>query len=384
MTLIRTIKSIFTYLIDTFFLLLIHKNKAETKRNVIIIRLDAIGDFVLWLSAAKAIRNLYPHKKISLISNQAWKSLATLLPYWDEVIPVDRNKLLANPIYRWKILSMLRSKNCETVIQPTFSREFRLGDSLVRATEALIRIGSFGDLSNILPWQKRISDRWYTRLLSASPEYLMELERNAEFVRNLGLHNFTSTIPSLHKIVELSPTYTIKQPYFIIFPGAQWSGRMWPAEKFSELLIKLTDSYKGTVVVCGSSNEWNLCERVIQRSGKKILNLAGKTSLPELVEIIRNANFLVGNETAGVHIAAAVDTPSVCILGGGHYGRFLPYSASDGIHRVPVPVSYHMNCYNCNWRCTQPHKKNEAVPCISQITVNQVFKAVEKIYSETP
>jgi len=53
--------------------------------------------------------------------------------------------------------------------------------------------------------------------------------------------------------------------------------------------------------------------------------LAGKTTIAQLVELIRNASLLIGNDSAAIHMAAATQTPSVCILGGGHYGRFLPY-----------------------------------------------------------
>jgi len=87
----------------------------------------------------------------------------------------------------------------------------------------------------------------------------------------------------------------------------------------------------------------------------------------------------VGNDTSAVHIAAAVGTPSVCILGGGHYGRFLPYATETDKQVSPIPVTHQMDCFNCNWQCTQPHRKGDAAPCISNIQVNQVFEAIEKI-----
>ncbi len=111
------------------------------------------------------------------------------------------------------------------------------------------------------------------------------------------------------------------------------------------------------------------------------MNLAAKTTLPEFVEVIRRAKILVSNDTAAVHISAAVGTPSVCILGGGHYGRFLPYSLETENSTTPVSVIHKMDCYNCNWICTQPSKKGKAAPCIANIRVEQVLNVVKQILS---
>lgn len=373
--------TIIIFILDGCAMIIVRK---PTYSNGIgIIRIDSIGDFILWLDAAKEFRNLYPNTKITLIANQTWSNLAALLPYWDEVIPVDRKKLTRNPAYRFKTLKQIRSCGFETAIQPVLSREYLRGDSLIRATGASDKIGSIGNLSNMTFWQKKISDKWYSQLIPATTEPLMELQRNAEFIRGLGSRNFTASTPSLSSLVNLDKTLMIKQPYFIIFPGASAPGKLWPVEQFGELLLKLTKSNSGIAVLCGSHKERILCDQIIASSGIKALNMAGKTSLPELVEVIRRAKFLVGNDTSAIHIAAAVGTPSICILGGGHYGRFLPYVIATSKHAAPVPVTYRMDCFNCNWQCTQPHENGTAVPCISNISVNQVLEAIEGIQRKT-
>jgi ADP-heptose:LPS heptosyltransferase len=358
---------------------IIFPRKSVQSNDVVLVRLDNIGDFVLWLDAAKEFRKLYPKRKLTLIANQAWASLALLLPYWDEVIPIDRKKLRRNPIYRWKTLSQLHRLGFDTAIQPTFSREFLLGDSLIRASGATVRIGSAGDLSNMTPLQKRISDRWYTRLIPVSSEPMMELQRNGEFVRGLGLQTFTAGVPMLPRMTALPARLTIELPYFIISPGALWSGRLWPATRFGEVLAKLADSRGWRAILCGSPEERGLCDQVIRSAGREALNIAGETSLPELAEVVRHAAIVIGNDSSVVHIAAAVGTPSVCLLGCGHYGRFMPYE-TDGIDEAaPVPITHWMDCFGCNWRCTQPHQKGMAMPCISRIKVHEVLAAVEGI-----
>jgi len=361
-------------LLDTLFFLFNRGNKT-TKKSILIIRLDAIGDFVLWLDAAKELRQLYPKDthRITLIANAAWAPLAELLPYFDDVWPIDRLAFYRNMPYRWKQLRKVRNTFFDIAIQPTFSREFLLGDSLIRICGANERIGSVSDLTNIRPWQKQISDRWYTWLVPASVEPLMELERNAEFLRGLGVKDYIARIAVLPTVAQLPSELRIDESYFILFPGASWSGRQWPIEHFAKVLNTLHQRTGWLGILCGSKGERELCAAVLTASGVHAVNMAGDTSLPEFAEVVRGARLLIGNETSAVHIAAAVNTPSVCILGGGHYGRFMPYCVEGKSN--PVAVINKLECFGCNWECAKIYEAGSSVPCISGVTVEQVLRA---------
>ena len=109
----------------------------------------------------------------------------------------------------------------------------------------------------------------------------------------------------------------------------------------------------------------------------------GKTSLQELVAVIAGAHLLIGNETSAVHIAAAVGTPSVCITGGGHFGRFVPYvMVYGGTKPVPRVIVEKMDCFICNWHCIYGAKEGNPFPCIERIAVESVFKAVKEILEQ--
>lgn len=343
------------------------------RSGLLLIRLDAIGDFFIWLDSAKEYRRLYPGKKITVCLNSALHELASSFPYWDEVIPIDVKKFSLNPWYRIKVLGHIRRSSFEIAIQPTFSRAFSLGDAVIRASCATERIGSVGDCTNISPLARSIADRWYTRLVAAGKAPLMELDRNAEFVGNLNGQAFTANLAILPMLNPLPARLKIAGPYFIVFPGASWSGRQWPAAYFVEVLTKLNYLYGWRPIVCGGSGDGALCQSIVDASPDCAVNLGGQTSLPELVELIRGAQVLIGNETSAIHIAAAVSTPSVCILGGGHYGRFMPYPTHiQGVK--PLAANYDMPCYNCNWHCTQAFRKGCAVPCVSGVTVADVMQ----------
>lgn len=368
--------AVFRFLLDTLLVAVIRK---PSKQNgVAIVRLDGIGDFILWLDAAKEFKRLYPKKRITLIGNQAWGNLSKLMPYWDEVITIDLTNI-RNPTYRWKVLSEIRRLGFDTVIQTTYSRGFSTGDSIIRVCGGKVRLGFTGDFSNISSWKKRMSDKWYTRLVPASSESMMELQRNAEFMQGLGCQWITVHVPKLPQLLNLPSQLKIDKTYFIISPGSSWSGKLWSADRFANVLSKIVNMTGWLPVLCGSLSERALCDLVISLSEHDALNIAGETSLPELVEVIRQASILIGNDSSFVHIAAAVGTPSVCILGGGHYGRFMPYVIDERDNRaVPSPVVHKMNCFGCNWQCTQPFEKDTAMACIASISVDDVLTVVEK------
>jgi len=346
--------------------------------GIVLIRLDHIGDFIIWLDTAKVYRQLYPNQKITLVANSAWSKLAASLPYWDEVIELDTRLFSNDWCYRGKLLSKFRKIGYETAIQPTYSRNFLLGDSLIHVSGASNRIGSQGDCCNISTWVKRMTDLWYTRLIPASSKEMVEIERNAEFIQSLSARPHVLNLPIIPKLQVLPARLQIKGRYCVFFPGASWWGRQWPAKQFAKAAhTLLLNEHRYCVVICGGPNDLAICSEVTQLIGENAVNLCGQTSLPELIELIRESTFLISNETSAVHIAAAVGTPSVCILGGGHYGRFLPYPAN--LKNAPITVHHSMPCFGCLWQCNQAHTEGEAVPCIQNVSVDAVCAAVQRL-----
>ena len=87
--------------------------------------------------------------------------------------------------------------------------------------------------------------------------------------------------------------------------------------------------------------------------------------------MIRNAEFLIGNDSSSIHIANFVDTKSICLYGGNLPGRFLPYP--KGINNRPL-IASNLKCKNQNWYCSASHN------CLNQILVEDVMNLVDKIF----
>lgn len=371
------LRDLFLWGFDSFFILF---SKFEKSNSVMIVRVDNIGDFILWLPSAEKLCSHYSSEsKPILVCNQSCADLAVAINYFSKVIDIDLKRFSSNLWYRWHTLGDISDIGPSTIIQPSYSRVFSTGDSVVRVSCANERIGSVGDLSNISAVRRAISNRWYTRLVPASSLNLMELERNIEFTHELGIFDSHTSIP---KIPKLSSSKEIDQDSFVIFPGASASFKTWPIEAFAKVAVRIIEKYHWKPVILGGFHEITLGqqleEKLIKYSPK---NLVDKTTLTELIEIIRLAQILVSNDTSAIHIAAGVDTQSVCILGGGHYGRFLPYPDSiEGIK--PVTVINKMSCFGCNWHCKFTNDTSLPYPCISGIEVDSVFETIEDIIED--
>ena len=112
----------------------------------------------------------------------------------------------------------------------------------------------------------------------------------------------------------------------------------------------------------------------------------GETSLPELIEIIRKAEFIVTNDTSAVHFAAAVNTQAFCIWGPWEYGRFLPYKVEKMEDRKLPIVCYHeIECRNClldgrgkTGECMRFIQSKGIRRCLSEVTVDDVLEKIDQ------
>tara|TARA_X000001036_G_scaffold422037_1_gene444509 strand:- start:497 stop:1654 length:1158 start_codon:yes stop_codon:yes gene_type:complete len=369
------IKSILYYFFDSLALCKTPSPQKNRLDVVLLIRQDAIGDFVMWLDTAKEYRKLYPPEKykVVLVGNKIWCDLAKKLPLWDEVHPVNVKAFKTLSLYRWNILREVRSFGAKIAIQPTFSREFYHGDSLIRASYALRKVSSVGDMSNRNWLKKTIADGWHTELIPTSTKIMTELERNAEFFQGLSLKPYQANYPKL-KFPRNTTTNWWEREYYVLFPGVSTALRQWPAECFAEIADRIYNQTGLTGILDGAPSDKPLAES-IQSISSASLEWAG-TLLEELPQLLKYTRFVVSGETSAVYIAAALETPVVCVLGGAYFGRFLPYPELTGQKFVLETVSYPMSCYGCNAKCVYPLQKNESAPCVSNISVDAVWEKV--------
>jgi ADP-heptose:LPS heptosyltransferase len=297
--------------------------------RILLVRVDAIGDYVLWSSYAAALRSRFPRGRyhITLVGNEIWAEFARGSGIFDEVWSLSRRRFVRDLRYRYRTLRRIAGGGFETAIHPTYSRDFLWGDSVVRCSGAAARIGSEGDAYLLAAPQRWLSDRWYSRLAPATPGSRPVVERNAEFLRDLGVEPPRRLGPL--PLISPLPRKLADRRYFVLAPGASKDIRRWPTENFAEIGKRLHEKTGWTGVICGSAADQPLGSRLASDLRGKFIDLTGRTSVAELVSVVAGARFLLTNESAPVHIAALMAVPALVVAGGGHFGQFVPYPEKE-------------------------------------------------------
>lgn len=364
-------------------------------KGVIVFKMDAIGDFLIWLDSASQYRRIYPNQQITLVCNTVCEEIAEHTGFFDEIIAIQSRKFESDNRYKKEILHMLSERCFQILLQPAYSRTLDM-DLLAYCTPAERKIAFAADESRenlsryiTFRWIRRRLDAAYDQLICPGEENLMELERNAVFIRGLG-HDFKAGYPVLPE-TKVREEILPAKPYVVIFPGASSGKKMWPIERFAQVGAYLISQQDMDVYLCGSSSEAYLYGKFVdcieqEQWRARVHDYFGKTTLTELAEVIRGAKLLVGNDTSGIHFAAAVDTTGICIFGEFAYGRFLPYQCEkDCSGHHPVLVCHAgMACAGCSKgsitaECKEYLLKTGRHLCIDAVSVEQVIGQIKDV-----
>jgi len=340
---ISKLKTLIKFIIYYFIKLNIVPAKEIVPKSILLVRLDAIGDYVLFRNFIKVLKESEKYKdyKITLLGNSAWKSLSEELDaeYVNDFIWLDRNKFNKDFVYRYKKLKEIMACGYEVVLSPVYSREFFFGDAIVKLVHANEKIGSIGDTSNIQIWQKKISDSYYTKLISAKDEPIFEFSRNKEFFENFLHVRLDIKKPHIDLKSKKLP-FKLPQKYAILFIGASSSFRKWNIERFARVGEYLKEKHGYEIVLCGAPSDSEDATKFKNNFMGEYIDLVGKTSLVDLLYVIYNGNIIIANETSAPHFAVALEMTNIFVIyNGNHYGRFTPYpkDVSENYHVIYHP-----------------------------------------------
>lgn len=361
-----------------FYVLKSKNNKEELKNNdILIIRTDQIGDFLLFAPSLDLIKKKFPESKLVFIGNSCLKDLVSHYESIDEFIPINLKKFKINLLYFWKTINFLKKLNFKLVLYPAYSRS-REGDEISSLVFSEEKIAFDGDYCNLSKSLKINNNKFYTKLIKSKYSLLIEIERNIEFLDFLNIETknystyFKSTSNEIFEAKKIIKELNLDEGNFVvIFPGAGWRGRIWSFEKFSKI-IKLLRKNNFQVVLAGGPDEYFIEEGINNFLDQPVKSLIGKTNggLGILAAIISLSKFYFGSDTGPTHLARAVSCPSLVILGGGTFGRFFPYG---DLEKCQI-VNKNMPCYNCNWLCIYSQVK-----CINDIEVEDVWLKIKNM-----
>jgi ADP-heptose:LPS heptosyltransferase len=285
----------------------------------LITRLSAIGDCLLTLPLANALRAAFPRALIAWAVEPGPARLIAGHPAVDEFLIVPRS-WLKSPRAARALRRDLRARRFDCVLDPqSLTKSSLLGWwGGVRQ-----RIGFAAPRGRELaPWlnNQLISPR-HAHLVDASLELLQPLGLDHPEVRfDLPLHE-----PSLAKMDRFVRESLLTLGFVVINCGASCAARLWPAEAFGRVARYLGEQHHlPSVVTWAGPSEAERAEQVVAKSGGHALR-APDTSLPELAALLHHARLLIASDTGPLHLAAALGTPCLGLYGPTRVEQSGPY-----------------------------------------------------------
>jgi ADP-heptose:LPS heptosyltransferase/predicted O-methyltransferase YrrM/2-polyprenyl-3-methyl-5-hydroxy-6-metoxy-1,4-benzoquinol methylase len=342
--------------------------KKTIRKSIVFVRADAIGDNLMATSLIAPLAAKYG-EKLTVVCNQTVASLYERLPDVAQVITFDRNLLTNDDMYRSKIEQQLSDLKADVVLNSVYSRD-AIVDFLSLACNARESIAFNGNLSNMTEESRVRNNKLYTHIIQSHDEHLPEILRHNDFLQALSIEN-TEIVPTIaieqedRKVVrQLLMQQTVDMDRILVLGAfSAHSAKNYP--HWAEALIEVCKERKLSVVALGSTDDREASQNILDKLGVPTVNLCGLTTLLQSAAVIESAQIVVATDTSIPHIASALNKPNIVVLGGGHFGRFFPYSASTSVVCLPL------ECYGCNWYC-----KFSTEHCVKSVAPQVVAEAI--------
>ena len=167
----------------------------------------------------------------------------------------------------------------------------------------------------------------------------------------------------------------VQGKYYIVVPGCGDPARRWPIENFAKVIDEISQmAPELRCVITGVASEKELGEQL--NASAQCVNLCGKSNLRQLTALVASAEFVLCNDTATSHLAAAFERKSFVLLGGGHYGIYHPNPVDK---RCEVFAQGDFPCLHCVWLCHRMTAEGK-YPCVSEIPVADVVSAIRAFW----
>lgn len=336
--------------------------------KILIIQTAFIGDLVLTTPLFRAIRAEIPQAQISVLAIPQTADLLEGNPHIDTVILYDKRKKRRSTQAFLKLANWLRKERFDLTILPHRSLRSALLAALSRIPQ---RIG-FRTSAGFPLLTERVTYR----------KDAHEIERNLDLLRPLGIY-------ARDKSPEIFPSSQDRETVaqflrkngigtadrlMAIAPGSVWSTKRWLPERFTEVARFLLQRPGTKVVLMGGETDRALCQAIAEALPEEGLTVAaGQMSLRQSAALLEKCALLLSNDSAPVHLAVAMKTPTVVIFGPTipAFG-FAPWGTDHAV------VQRELECRPCGIhggkKCPRGHFR-----CMKEISAKNVVERIWEI-----
>ena len=341
-------------------------------KGLAVIRMDGIGDMVLFRRSLDHYAEVFGVEQgdITVIGCHAWAELADGLFAGYTVHAIDEHRFHKKPGYRFQVARWLYRQNFRVVVLDSFFRKPLMADSLMLIAKAREIVTSVPWLSDKTKNQFAYSLSRATTLVDTGEYPVHETIRHYRFLSAVAGREIAP------EPIRLSwdggpPPIGQDKPYVVLNFGSNEYGRRWPLEKYLETARWLLDrGYR--VVFAGAKNDRvHSAEIAAALNGENVIDLISKTSVPGLMDLLKHAAAVLTNDTGPAHLAIALEVPTLVLVGGGHFGSFVPYP-DEVCPRTARFLNVEMDCYHCFWGCHLRDNERASFPCVAAIEQESV------------
>lgn len=323
-------------------------------RNILVMRLDNIGDVVMTSPALRAIKANLPQARLTLMASPAGSLAAPLLPWVDDVLTwrvlwQDLGRLEFDPYREWQMVSALRQRDFDAaIIFTSFSQAPHPAAVACSLAGIPLRLGQSKEKGNGI----------LTTELVSGPDEVHQVERNLRLIEAVGFQvtdrRLALQIPAAayQSAAErlAAAGLAADSPYMLVSPWTSCQARTYFTDRFAAASRDLSQHTGWPVLVTGAARDRERSQPLLAALGDSGIDLIGDTSVPELAALVANARLVLANDSLVMHLADATRSPSVVLYSGTEYeSQWQPRHSPHRLLRRPTPCSpcYAFNCpYN--------------------------------------
>ena len=334
-----------------------------TISRILIRGVNWIGDAVMTTPAIGVVRRHFPQAELTVLANPLVAELFSPHDWVDRVVVFDRKGAHRGVRGRLRLASELRKRSFDLAIILPNSFDSALVPWLAGIP---VRVGKSSDGRSLLLTGRYSEDE--TEPLRHEVRYYLNL------VRHFGITG-EDVAPRLCVTPEEERATGLLlagkgimagDRVLAINPGATYgSAKRWYPDRFAEVALRLAAEWRARIVILGSSGEAGIAADIEQRLEGASLNMAGRTTVRELMALIKRSDFMITNDSGPMHIAAAFGVPLVAIFGPTDHTGTSPYTDDRA-----VIVRKDVECAPCKLReCPTDHR------CMTAVTADDVVAA---------
>ena len=306
--------------------------------RILVIRRRYLGDIVLLGSIFRNLRLHWPQARLTALVESSYAEVLALNPDVDAVLPLPKSG--AGWGSWWRALRALRGGR--------FTHVFNLDNVpkatlLARWTGAPFRAGLFYELPHRLTalYTHRVIDPPAEHERSPISEYYLKILATAGVpiaTREIRLIPREADLSFARALLE-SKIQNPKSKILLVHPGSRSTYRLWPAGRFAAVCDRAQRELDVSVLLVGGPGEPAMLAEIQRHAGTRLAAVTEPLSVGRFAALAHLCSLLLCHDSGPMHIAAAVGTPVVALLGSQNPVLFAPSGAGHTVLQPPLPCT---------------------------------------------